>query len=158
MNKQTIGIVLSIVALAVSIGGYFHVVVPSFGGITNYNELDADVLRIGGTSGTRLAYINTGTCSLIASSFTVAATTTQAMDCAITGVVSTDGVFAQFATSTTATAIGGWQIRGASASTTAGFITMSVVNGTGASAVIPASIASTTKYIILRGTTSATGL
>lgn len=157
MNKQTIGIVLAIVALAFSVGGYFHVAVPSFGGITNYNQVDTDVLRIGGTNGTRLAYLNTGTCSLIANNFTVAATSTVPMDCAVTGVVSGDGVFAQFATST-ATQYGGWQIRGASASTTAGFVTISVVNGTGSSGVVPASTASSTKYIILRGTTTATGL
>lgn len=155
MNK------LSIVALVlafVALGAYFvhPATTPSFGGVTNYDELDASSIKIGGTNGTRLGPIMTGTCSLIASSFTVAASTTVGMDCAITGVVPTDGVFAQFATSTQIGS-GGWSIRGASASSTAGFITMSVVNATGASNVIPASVASTTKYIVLRGA-SASGL
>lgn len=101
-----------------------------------------------GGNPTNLGKLLFGTCSLIAPSFTVAATSTMPMDCAITGVTPTDGAFAQFATST-ATTYGGWSVRGASASSTAGYITVSVVNGTGASAVIPASIASSTKYIIL---------
>lgn len=102
-----------------------------------------------GVTGTPLADVKAGTCSLIASSYTVAASSTVPMDCAIANVVSTDVPFAQFATSSTAT-FGGWSIRGASASTTAGFITISVVNGTGASGVIPASIASSTKYFVMR--------
>lgn len=157
MNKQTIGIVLAIVALAVSIGGYFHVAVPSFGGVTNYDELDATALKIGGANGSRIGPVITSTCSLIAPSFTVTASSTAVMDCAVTGVVTGDGVFAQFAT-TSAAFGGGWSIAGASASTTSGFITLLVANGTGATAVIPASVASTTKYIILHPVTSVPGL
>lgn len=129
-----------------------------FGGVTNYDEVDLSALKVGpSATATRLSDLQFGTCSLIAPSYTVAATTTVPMDCAITGVVATDGVFAQFASST-ATTYGGWSIRGASASTTAGFVTISVVNGTGASGLIPASIASTTKYIILRTQSTVPGL
>lgn len=142
----------------IAIGGFFFPkTVELFGGVTNYDEVDASALKVGGSMGTRMSGLAFGICSLIAPSYTVAATTTVAMDCAITGVVPTDGAFAQFATSTQIGG-GGWSIRGASASSTAGFITMSVVNGTGASNVIPASIASTTKYIILRSQSTVPGL
>ncbi len=99
-----------------------------------------------GTNGTNLTQLVGGTCSLIASSFTVAATSTVAMDCAVSNITSTDIPFAQFATSSAI--LEGWSIAGSSASSTAGFITIDVTNGTGASNVIPASIASTTKYVI----------
>jgi hypothetical protein len=69
------------------------------------------------------------------------------MDCAITGVISTDLVWAQFATSTAV--LQGWTITGSSASTTAGYVTLRVYNGTGGSAVIPASVASTTKVFVI---------
>jgi hypothetical protein len=101
-----------------------------------------------GQRGSVVANLLKGTCSLIAPSFTVAASTTVAMDCAITGVVSGDLVFVQFATSTAAFA--GWQVGTASASTTAGYITVGVNNWTGVSGVIPASVASSTKYLIVR--------
>lgn len=157
-NKLTVtgvvvAVVIALLSLCIAVAGK----APAAGGITNYDELDASALRIGGTNSTRLGLLKFGTCSLIAPSFTVAASTTVAMDCAITGVVPTDGVFAQFATSTQI-GQGGWAVRGASASSTPGFITLSVVNSTGASNLIPASIASTTKFIVLRGSSSVPGL
>lgn len=157
MNKNNLGIILALVAIVIAIGAVAYKTAPSFGGITNYDEVDTTALRVGGTNSTRLGLLSFGTCSLIASNYTVAASSTVAMDCAITGIVSTDGFFAQFATSS-ATTFGGWSVRGASASSTAGFATISVVNGTGSSAIIPASIASTTKYINLRVTTTVPGL
>lgn len=89
---------------------------------------------------------STGTCSLIAPSFTVTASSTVAMDCAVTGVVSGDIVFAQFATSSAQFL--GWWIDGASASSTSGYITVRVTNGLGVAAVLPASLASSTQYFI----------
>lgn len=93
---------------------------------------------------TNIAKVLASTCSLIAPSFTVAASTTVAMDCAVTGAVSGDKVIAQFASSTAT--FGGWQITGASASTTSGFITLNVYNAIGVSSLIPASLASSTTY------------
>lgn len=150
-----------LIAIVIAVGGYYSPqlksAVQNFGGVTNYDEVDATALKIGGTNGTRLGPIMTGTCSLIMTSYSVSASTTIAADCAVTGVISTDGVFAQLATSTQI-GLGGWSVRGASASSTAGFITISLVNGTGATNIIPASLASTTKYIVLRGLSSAPGL
>lgn len=96
------------------------------------------------TSPTNLANFKVGTCNMIASSFTIAASSSVAVDCAVTGVTTSYIVQAWFATSSANGA--GWQVTQSSASTTAGFITMRIVNNTGASAVIPSSLASTTKY------------
>lgn len=141
-----IAIVIALFAFGVRSGAI------SFGGVTTGTAFPHGI-SIGnpavlGVNPTNMSKFMFGTCPLIASNYTVAASTTVAMDCAITGVTSVDGVFGQFATSTQI-GQGGWAIRGASASTTPGFITFSVVNSTGASNTIPASIASTTKYIVL---------
>ncbi len=162
MNKLNLALALATVAFIGMVGGYFYPVAKevtqaAFGGTTSYDELDTSVLRVGGTNGTRLALLTLNSCSLIASTFTVTASTTVAMDCAVTGVVPTDAAFAQFGT-TTANLLGGWSVAGASASSTAGFITVDVTNGTGANAIIPASIASSTKLIIVRGTATIPGL
>lgn len=111
-----------------------------------YTELP---IRIG-ANGTDVSQLQKGTCSLIMPSFSLVASTSVTADCAITGVTSTDVVFAQFATTTANTNGPGWLVVGANASTTAGFITLSISNLTGATAIIPASVASTTKYLILR--------
>lgn len=76
------------------------------------------------------------------------ASTSLVADIAVPGVVSGDAVLAQFATSTAAGA--GWLVTGASASTTAGFITINFVNNTGAAATIPAGIASSTTFLVTR--------
>lgn len=151
-----IGLVVVAIIAILGLFVYSDAPTPSFGGVTNYDEVDMSAMKVGPSTATRLSNLQFGTCSLIAGSYTVAASTTVAMDCAITGVVSTDGVFAQFATSTING--GGWSIRGASASSTAGFVTISVVNATGGSGLIPASLASSTKYIILRTQSTVPGL
>jgi hypothetical protein len=73
------------------------------------------------------------------------------MDCAITGARSGDIVFAQLGSTTVpAATTGGWRIVGASASSTANFDTVLVRNDTGASAIMPAAIASSTSFLNLR--------
>lgn len=157
------GIWVALIAVAIiAIASLFLVVTGksgspvSFGGVTNYDEVDASALKIGGTNGTRLGLIAAGNCSLISSNFTFAASSSVAVDCAVTGVVSGDYVFAGFATSSANGA--GWLVTQESASSTAGFITLRIVNNTGASAIIPASIASSTPYVVLHPRTSIPGL
>jgi hypothetical protein len=104
-----------------------------------------------GSSGTAVSGVNWKSCPLIASSFTVAASTTVPMDCAVAGAVSTDFVMAQFGTTTVpAATTGGWRIVGVSASSTSGYDTIQVRNDTGASAIIPAQIASSTEVLNIR--------
>lgn len=154
MDKANIALGTGLVAIVIAIVSIFsvHSLGGQVAGSTTPGTRFVHGLTIGnpavlGTNPTNLSKLLMGTCSLISGAYNIAASSTVAMDCAITGVVSTDGVFAQFATSTNA--VQGWSVAGASASSTAGYITLSVVNGTGAAAIIPASVASSTKYIIL---------
>lgn len=128
----------------------------SFGGVTNYDELDATAIKIGGTNGSRVGPLVISTCSLIAASFTVTASTTVPMDCSVPGIVKGDVVIAGFATSSASVA--GWDIVGASASTTSGFITLDISNGLGANSLIPASLASTTQIIVAHPRSTVPGL
>jgi len=95
----------------------------------------------------KITAVRSGTCNMIASSFTFAASSSQPFDCNIPGVKSGDIVWLGFATSSPNGA--GWLVSQASASTTNGYVTGRLVNNTGASAVIPASIASSTKYLVI---------
>lgn len=157
-NKvNTIGLVvvavIAIIALFVGIGSQS---LPSYelAGMSNVDGLTITPVDTGdglvvGSTGSTITKIITGTGSLIGPNYTsLAASSSIPFDIAVTGVVSTDKVFAQFATSSAVGA--GWLITGASASTTSGYITLGVVNNTGAAATIPASVASTTKYFIIR--------
>lgn len=155
------GIWVALIAVAIiAVAGVFlplqAAVQNAFGGVTNYDEVDATALKIGGTNGSRIGLIAFGGCNLIASSFTVAASSSVPVDCAVSGVVTGDSVNAWFATSSSNGA--GWLVTQSSASTTAGFITLRIVNNTGASAVIPASLASTTKYFVLHPRSTVPGL
>lgn len=160
MTNKSLTVALIAVAI-IAIAGVFTplktTVQNAFGGVTNYDEVDATALKIGGSSGSRVGPIISTTCSLIMPSFSVTASTSQTADCAVTGVVTGDVVFAQFATSTPSTN-GGWVVTQASASTTAGFITLNFENHTGATNVIPASVASTTKFLVLHPVSTVPGL
>jgi hypothetical protein len=170
MTTQTKVIVGVIAALGLLAAGFFagRAVAPAFG-TAGVNEYKAGITWFGsgiyagssqqlavssagaltlGASGTSIAQLQKGTGSLIMSSYTVAPTSTVAADIAISGIQPGDLVFATFATSSAV--FGGWEVVSASASSTAGYATLRIVNDTGASAVIPASIASSTPYLIVR--------
>lgn len=153
--KLTLGVAL--VAIVIAIGGYYYPTVTSAlpGGFSAFDEVDATALKIG-TNGSRVGPIIVGTCPIIMANYSIAASTTVAADCAVTGVVTGDVVFAGFATSSAN--FGGWFIAQSSASSTSGFITLRITNTTGATAIIPASVASTTKYLVLHPLTSVPGL
>lgn len=161
---QKIWVALIAVAI-IALGGWMYpaakqAVQQDFRGVTNYDEVDTTAIKIGGSSGSRVGPIITGTCALILpGTNTATASTSISMDCAVTGVVSGDTVFASFATSTaiTSTAGLGWSIAGASASTTSGFITLRINNNTGANNV-PSPVGSTTQFLVLHPVTSVPGL
>ena len=104
-----------------------------------------------GSAGTPVNQLLHGTCSLIYSTVLLTATTTSNYDCAVTGVLNGDQVFVTAgATTTIAAGFTDFLIVGAKASTTAGYITISVYNGTGATQGVPVNIASSTVYLIVR--------
>ena len=149
---------VALVAVVIALGAWFA---PgqevTLGGPTNYDTVEATGLAIGSgcanandtCTGTVMTQILSGTGILIGPSYvSLVASTTLPFDIAVSGVVSGDRVLAQFATSSANGA--GWDIVGASASTTSGFVTVRIVNNTGTTATIPASVASTTQYLIIR--------
>ncbi len=159
--KQYIAIGMALVAVIIAIGAYMHssnsVTTPGFGGTTNYDEVDASAFK-SGASGNRFGNFVFGfqNCVLIDGA-SVTATTTKALDCAVTGVVAGDFVVVAPATTTTSGSQLGWKIVGANASSTSGFVTVKLQNDTGANAV-PASTATTTSVLIIHPLSSVPGL
>ena len=83
--------------MVIAIGGYFFPQIKgsvlSFGGVTNYDEVDVDALRVGGTNSSRLDLIAQGSCNLSQSTAgSHAATTSKEYFCAVTGVTAGDKV------------------------------------------------------------------
>lgn len=111
-----------------------------------------------GTNGTALNAIQTGTCTIYAYSTTIAATSSARVDCqagaaaltAITGIASGDRIFATLASTTVDTTQGGLVLESAAASTTAGFITLKILNLTGAAFTWVSTASSSISYLALR--------
>lgn len=93
------------------------------------------------STGDVVARLNEGTCKIKPYATTIAGTTTATVDCAsatlaglvaLTGVTFNDNVVATLSTTTSSAGVqGALFITGASASTTNGYITLSLYNGTG---------------------------
>lgn len=142
------GLIL-LVALLGLVGGNHQSVDQRAGSVTTGSAFPHGVsIGLAVNSPTNVAEIHTGTCALIYTNSSIIASSSTAFDCAVTGIVSTDVVFAQ--TSTTTAAAAGWAIVGASASSTAGYITFNIVNNTGATGNIPRNIASSTPYLVIK--------
>lgn len=162
--------VIAVIALIIAVIGVFtpagKIVSNVLSGVTNYDEVDATAIKIGGANGSRVGPIIVTTCNLIGLDTAQAASTTKPYDCAVTGVVSGDTVF--FAESTTtATYTAGnapFRIVGAKASTTAGFVTLAVENFLGASqapgniANIQTGFGSSTQVVVFHPVSTVPGL
>jgi len=115
-----------------------------------------------GSSGTAVARQNVGTCYIRPYAATIAATSTAKVDCqataawnasgmsALAGVTAGDIVSVTLATSTAGTTLGGLNVTGASASTTAGYIELYINNLTGTTYTWPTTgtASGTATYII----------
>lgn len=162
-NKPTVAI--AVIALVIAIIGCYLPVSQAVsdqhvGGVTNYDEVDATAIKIGGSSGSRVGPMIMTSCSLIFSNggYTVAATTSTPVDCAVTGIVPGDVVVANFG-STSPVVNGGWLVTQANASSTAGFVTLHIQNLTGTANLIPGpGTASSTNVVIFHPVTSVPGL
>lgn len=121
----------------------------SFGAATPGTRFPHGItLGLPANSPTNIGSMWAGSTALIWSFTNQPASTTVAWDISVPGIQSGDVVEAWFATSSAVG--GGWQLIGSSASTTAGVATLRIANNTGASALLPASIASSTQYIVIR--------
>jgi hypothetical protein len=161
--KQNLVGAIAVIALVIAVIGVFTPRQSSVVGAvanTNFTGLGTTQLQVGtgcdnsfGTcNGTAIAQVLKGTCNLIGSDSSQAATTTVAYDCAVTNAQSGDTVFAQLASTTPA--LGGsmgWVIVATKASSTSGYITVMLTNMSGASRVPSVtSVGSSTQYLIIR--------
>lgn len=109
-----------------------------------------------GTSGTPVSRLNTGFCNIRSHTTTIAASSTQTVECnagtgsnvALTGVTAGDTILIGMPT-TTPTTFGGLKVVGASASSTAGSITLILFNGTGGTFTWTAAASTSLPYIVL---------
>lgn len=83
-----------------------------------------------GSSGTEMSAMLTGTCDLFSSGDTISATSSVIASCLATGVTAGDKVFVQLATSTAGNA-DQYAVVGASASSSADFIAVQLLNLSG---------------------------
>lgn len=87
-----------------------------------------------GPNGGTIGEMRAVQCDLIAN-VSITASTSAPVDCAVTGVASGDAVFAQLSTTSQNATNRQWLITSAKASSTAGYVTVMLWNGTGANAV-----------------------
>lgn len=149
--------VLTLIVGAIG-GSYVHQSAP-VKGTSNVSTISAASLQIGSgcdysygsCSATTINQINSGTCYIKAYATTIAASSSATVDCQATAAVSAggiaplagiqygDNVQSTLATSTAGTTFMGLAIGGASASSTSGYISMRVINLTGATYTWPTS-------------------
>lgn len=147
MNKLTIvnslGILILIILQVLPFFG-----APKTAGVTNYDEVDATAIKIGGTNGSRIDLLIGTTCNLSNADASVAATSTGYVYCTgVTGLTAGDPVQVLLSTTTANATFGGWSVFSAKASTTAGAIDIRLYNGTGAAAVPSATAVGSTTNI-----------
>lgn len=158
-SLKNVWIAMIVVAIIAVTGVFSPVgksVVRSFGGVTNYDEVDATAIKIGGSTATRVGPIIVGTCNLT-SNTSISATTTGTGTCATTGSLAGDIVIVSLATTTTKQAAD-FVVNGTVAGTDT--TTVRLFNLTGGNAVPAATngFGSSTQYQVYRVVTSVPGL
>lgn len=127
------------------------------GGVTNYDEVDASALKIGGSSASRFSLIKTGTCDLTSNS-SITATTTGSATCATTGSLAGDVVIVGPLATTTTKITAQYEMLGAVAGTDTTTVTLLNLTGGNATPGSLSGFGSSTPYQIFRTTSSVPGL
>lgn len=142
----------------ISVGGGTYAVSPALA-VTGGTKV--------GATGTSFTQMNGGICYIQAYATTITASTSVTVDCqgtaavggittafdtALVGVQNNDNVIASFSTTTAGTVSTGVDIVGASASSTAGYITLRIANSTGGTYTWPTTgtATGTVSYITFR--------
>lgn len=156
-TKVNVALGLTLIAIVIAVGGYFFPQIQNVLGASTPGTRYPHGITVGNAanSPTNIADIKVGTGALIVGTQTQSASTTAPYDIAVSGVVSGDLVSsALFATTTGNGAFGGsgqWIIIGGKASSTSGFITLTVFNNTGGTSNLGISgIASSTVYTVVK--------
>lgn len=158
MKTSSLWIAVIVVAI-IAVGGYIYPQVTNrVGSInTNFTNIGVTGLSVGSTcgdnytscNGTAISKILTGTCNLIGgSSDTIAASGKKSAYCAVAGVVAGDKVFANLATSTDPN-VGSVVVLGSSASSTSGYIEVTLLNAS-TTATQVTRFGTSTQYLIIR--------
>lgn len=153
-SKNGFALAAALVALIIAIGSCF-VHVTSEGSVSFGASTPGTRFPHGITVGlppnipSNYALIESGTCFLLAD-FSITATTTRNVDCAITDAVAGDRIQLTLAASTTLASQ--YIVKSSQASSTSGFATAQLVNLTGGNAVPSATngFGSTTEYRLFR--------
>ena len=155
-SLKNVWIAMIVVAIIAVLGVFTPAGSKILGGVTNYDELDATAIKIGGSNGSRIGPVISGTCTLVSDS-SIAATSTGTGTCAVTGAVAGDMVFISLATTTTKMAAQ-WALVGTVATTDS--VTVRLLNQTGTAAVPSATsgFGSSTQYLLIHPVTSVPGL
>jgi hypothetical protein len=157
-NILTSAVVAVVVTVAALLGLHSGSTNSSaFGGTTHFGSVVSAKggLSVGTTSPTVINNIQAGKCNIRAAANTISASSTVQVDCvsglnsALAGVLAGDTVVVSSSTSTPSTNEG-LTILGASASTTPGYITLKMFNGTGNTYTWTAAASSSYSYIDLR--------
>lgn len=163
MKSNNNGLWVGLIAVAIlALGGYFFPQIQTLAGSvgtrfphglavgTTASVTDGKLTV--GNSGSALGNVIFGNCTLTVQTGTIAASTTAPYDCAVTGATAASTVLAALSTTTAygATQVSGFYAVSAKASTTAGFITVLLFNGTGtANNPSTAGYASSTNYLVM---------
>ena len=136
-TKHIVGLVAIVIAIIAAIM-FISPAASNFGGVTNYDEVDVDALRVGGTNSSRVDLIATGSCNLSQSSAgSHGATTSKEYFCAVTGVSAGDTVVVSLPAGAgsnpngASSLFGGFSLNGTYA-TTSDVIAVQLLNNTGA--------------------------
>ncbi len=159
-----VALVIAIVALFTPTGrGAVQSAAHALGGITNYDSITitpttySEGLKVGTSSPSTVNNFIKGTCTIQSTANTIAASSTVNASCqaattgaltALSGIVNGDLIFLQQPT-TTPTTFGGL-VFVASASSTAGFIHMKIINNTGDTFTWTSTASSSIPYIAIR--------
>ncbi len=133
--------------LVADAGGDFEVDIASvFSGLITTGSGGIKI----GASGTTMTQMNNGTCPLTAATYTILASSTKLFSCSATGVAAGDRTFVQLLASSTPAGMGFVVIGSLATTSTSNSIEVRVANMTGADAIIPANIASSTAWQSIR--------
>lgn len=171
MNKKivyggiAIAFIVAVLALVVALGGKSQVTKAITTNLASMGLADFSVgsgcdQSYSTCTGTDLTHIIATTGNINAANTAQAASTTAPYDITVSNALTTDNVIAQFASTTMNSTVNqfatsfptGWWITSAHASSTAGFVTVMVYNGTGRTSALAASagIASSTNVYLIK--------
>lgn len=159
MNNTKLWVAVALVGLIAIIGVYTpKSLISSLGGVTNYDEVDATAIKIGGSNGSRVGPLIAGSCTATTAVSAYVATSTAEWACAVTGVAAGDNVYVQTTNPILTNGLMGSFLVTNAIATTSNFIEVTVQNITGAATSSVSSAYMKLNYWVSHPVTSVPGL